>query len=446
MERFGRCREPTLARVLEFVVALFLIALNGLFALSELALVSARKPRLRTMADARRPGAAAALALAEDPGRFLSTVQIGITLIGILAGAFSGAALGQRLSAILEEDGVPARFADPAAYVLVIGSITYLSVIIGELVPKTLALRNAEGIACAVAPIMTVVSRFAGPVVWLLDASTKAIFRLLGLRTSPESAITDEEIRTVVAEAETAGVIETDERKMISGVLRLGDRAVRGIMTPRTDVDWIDLADSDEKIRAKLIATTHSRLPAAEDNPDNMLGVVQTRELLAATLDGRQLDFRAHVRAAPIIPDTLDALDALNGLRNAEVPMALVHDEYGHFEGIVTPADILDAIAGAFRSDEGTDEPEAVQREDGSWLLAGWMPADEMADQLGIVLPEHRDYQTVAGLMIGELQHLPDTGEAVEALGWRFEVVDMDGRRIDKVLATPAPVSEELPT
>jgi putative hemolysin len=216
-------------------------------------------------------------------------------------------------------------------------------------------------------------------------------------------------------------------------------------MTPRTDVDWIDLADADDKIRAKLVATSHSRLPAAEGHPDNMLGVIQTRELLAASLDGRPLDFRSHVRTAPIIPDTLDALDALNGLRNAQVPMALVHDEYGHFEGIVTPADILDAIAGAFRSDEGSDDPEAVQREDGSWLLAGWMPVDEMAELLRIALPEHRDYQTVAGLIIRQLEHLPETGETVETLGWRFEVIDMDGRRIDKVLAEPVPVTEELP-
>jgi putative hemolysin len=200
-------------------------------------------------------------------------------------------------------------------------------------------------------------------------------------------------------------------------------------------VDWIDLEDPALDIRETLIKTPHSRLPVAEGVQDNMIGVVQARELLAAFLADRPLDIRAHIRQAPVIPDTLDALDALNVLREAHVPMALVHDEYGHFEGVVTPADILDAIAGAFRSDEGTADPEAVQRDDGSWLLAGWMPADEMADQLGIVLPESRDYETVAGLVIGELQHLPETGEAVETLGWRFEVVDLDGRRIDKVLA-----------
>jgi putative hemolysin len=422
--------------VLELGIAVLLIGLNGLFALSELAIVSARKARLKTMADARRAGASTALRLAEDPGRFLSTVQIGITLVGILAGAFSGAALGDRLTEILLGQGMPERAAEPLGYGLVIGSITYLSVVVGELVPKHLALKNAEGIACAVAPLMALISRIAAPVVWLLDASTKLIFRLFGQSTESESAVTEEEIKTIMAEAETAGVIETDERKMIAGVMRLGDRAVRGVMTPRMDVDWINLDDTEFEIRETLINTPHSRLPVAEGHPDNMLGVVQARELLAAFLREEPLDIRAHIRKAPIIPDTLDALDALEVLRQAEVPMALVHDEYGHFDGVVTPADILDAIAGAFRSDEGEAEPEAVQQEDGSWLLAGWMPADEMAEQLGVSLPERRNYETVAGLVIGELQHLPIAGEAVETLGWRFEVVDLDGRRIDKVLAS----------
>jgi magnesium and cobalt exporter, CNNM family len=429
--------------VLELAVAIVLIALNGLFALSELAIVSARKARLKTMAEAGRTGAATALALAEDPGRFLSTVQIGITLVGILAGAFSGAALSEQLAAMLEGVGISAAVAEPLAYTVVIGAITYLSVVIGELVPKHLALRNTEAIACTMAPPMALLSRLAGPIVWFLDASTKLVFSLFGQTTQPESAVTEEEIKTIVAEAETAGVIETDEKRMISGVLRLGDRAVRGIMTPRTDVDWIDLDEDEAAIRNILTRTPHSRLPVADGEADNMLGVIQARELLAAALAGRSLDVRAHVRTAPVIPDTLDALDALNVLREADVPMALVHDEYGHFEGVVTPADILDAIAGAFRSDETSDEPEAVAREDGSWLLAGWMPADEMAEQLGIVLPERRDYETVAGLIIGELQHLPNTGEAVHTLGWRFEVVDLDGRRIDKVLATRVPAMEE---
>lgn len=422
--------------MIDLVIALMLIALNGLFALSELAVVSARKPRLRTMAEQGRPGAAAALALAEEPGRFLSTVQIGITLVSILAGAFSGAALSGRLDAIFEAYGMPVSVSEPLAYVLVLGAITYLSVIIGELVPKNLALKNAEGIACAVAPLMTLVSRAAGPVVWVLDASTKLIFRLFGVSTEPEAPVTDQDIKTLVAEAETAGVIETDERNMIAGVMRLADRAVRGVMTPRTDVQWIDLEDDEARIRERISTTSHSRLPVGEGSPDNMLGVVQVRELVSSLLRGEPLDVRAHVRPAPVIPDTVDALDALTTLREADVPMVLVHDEYGHFDGILTPADILDAIAGAFRSDEGADVEEAVRREDGSWLIAGWMPADELAETLNITLPERRSYETVAGLVIDELQALPTVGIAVDAHGWRFEVVDMDGRRIDKVLAS----------
>jgi putative hemolysin len=422
--------------LLEILVAIVLIALNGVFSLSELAIVSARKTRLRSMADAGRRGAATALALAENPGRFLSTVQIGITLIGVLAGAYSGAGLGRRLTDGLMAGGMPGGLAEPLGFGLVIGVITYLSVVIGELVPKNLALHNAEAIACATAPLMNAVSKIFAPVVGLLDASTRLIFRLLGGTTGPASAVTDEEIRTLVAEAQTAGVIEADEQNMISAVLRLGDRAVRAIMTPRTDIEWINLEGSHAEIRAGLAATHHARLPVGEGTPDNMIGVVVVREVLTPLLAGGGIDVRACIRQAPVVPDTLDALDALSVLRKAEVPMALVHDEYGHFDGVVTPADILDAIAGAFRSDMEAEEPEAVQRGDGSWLLAGWMPADEMADLLRVPLPDRRGYETVAGLVIDQLHHLPTLGETVDSFGWRFEVVDLDGRRVDKVLAT----------
>ncbi|MDP4022606.1 hemolysin family protein [Methylobacterium sp. NEAU 140] len=420
--------------MLELVIVAFLIALNGVFALSELAVVSARKSRLRAMAGERRPGAKAALALAEEPGRFLSTVQIGITLIGVLSGVVSGAALGDRLAHALIGLGLAKGWAEPVGYTLVIGTITYLSVIVGELVPKHLALRNPEGIACAVAPGMGFVARAAAPAVWLLDASTRAVFRLIGQHTDSASAVTEEEIRSLVAEAETAGVIEGGERAMIAGVLRLGDRAVRGVMTPRTDVVWIDLACDEAEIRAQLIGSPHARLPVADGGPDAMIGVVQVRSLIGPLSRDEPFDLRAHIRPAPVIPDTVDALDALDVLRRAPVPMALVHDEYGHFDGLVTPADILDAIAGAFHSEH--DEPEAVRRADGSWLIAGSMPADEMADQLGLRLPQPRDYETAAGLVIAALQRLPATGESCEVSGWRFEVIDLDGRRVDKLLAT----------
>ena len=411
--------------MLELIIALALVALNGVFALSELAIVSARRARLKTMAEQGRSGANTALTLMEDSGRFLSTVQIGITLVGILAGAFSGAALGDRLTQILLAEGMPQGAAEPLGYGIVIGLITYLSIVIGELVPKQLALRNPEGIACTMAPMMLVLSKVAAPAVWLLNASTSLIFRLLGAKSDDSSTVTEEEIKMLVGEAESAGVIEEE------------DRTVRGLMTPRTDVDWIDLDDDEASIREVLIETPHSRLPVSEGTPDNVIGVVQSRELLATMLSGQPLDIRSHIQPAPVIPDTLHALDALATLRDAEVPMALVHDEYGHFEGVVTPADALEAIVGAFRSDGEAPEPDAIRREDGSWLLAGSMPADEMAEILGVTLPEQRSYHTVGGLVISELQHLPSTGEHVDTLGWRFEVIDLDERRIDKVLAVP---------
>lgn len=420
----------------ELLIVASLILLNGLFALSELAIVSARRQRLKAMAASGRAGASSALALAAEPGRFLSAVQIGITLIGIINGAYSGETFGGHAATALKSLGFADNIAGPLGYGLVIAVITYLSVIVGELVPKSLALRNAEGIACWVGPGMVLFSRVAAPAVWLLDASTRLVFRLFGQAGESQNRVTDEEIRTLIAEAETAGVIEKDEHQMIAGVMRLADRAVIGLMTPRTDVDWIDLTGEEAEMRQRLITTPHSRLPVAEGSPDHMIGVVQTRELLAGILAGKPLDIREHVRRAPIIPETIDALAVLAILREAEVPMALIHDEYGHFEGLVTPTDILEAIAGVFKSDAEGAEPYAIERDDGSWLLSGAMPADEMADKLGITLPQAPGFTTAAGFVLSCMQHIPKTGEHVEARGWRFEVLDLDGRRIDKVLAT----------
>ena len=312
------------------------------------------------MAERGVEGANHALKLGADPGRFLSSVQIGITLVGVLSGAFSGATLGARLSTFLVSLGVQDGLADAFGVGIVVALITYVSLIAGELVPKQIALRNPEGIAAKVAPAMMVLARVALPLVWLLDISGRGILWLLGQRGESEEKVTDEEIKMLVAEAESAGVLESDERRMIAGVMRLGDRAVRGVMTPRTDVDWLNLEADEAAARKTLSETPHSRLPVGEGRIDSMVGVIQTRELLAALLEGKPLDPRAHTRTAPIVHDQADALDVLATLKESDVPMALVHDEYGHFEGIVTPADILDAIAGAFRSDEDSAEPEAV--------------------------------------------------------------------------------------
>lgn len=426
---------------IEIAIVVVLICVNGLLAMSELAIVSSRPARLKTMIDRNVKGAARALELGANPGKFLSSVQIGITLVGVLSGAFSGATLGDRLSRLLVELGMSSGIAQPLGVGIVVAVITYGSLIIGELVPKQIALRDPERIASKVAGPMGMLATISAPLVWLLDLSGRSVLRLLGQRGESEEKVTDEEIKMIVAEAEHQGTIESDERRMIAGVMRLGDRAVRAVMTPRTDVDWLNLQSDEATIRRLLMESPHSRLPAADGNVDDMVGVVQTRDILATLLAGKPLDARKHVREAPIVHDQADALDVLARLKEADMPMALVHDEYGHFEGVVTPADILEAITGVFRSDLDEDDSDetAVRREDGSWLLAGYMQADEMADMMGIDLPESRDYETVAGYVLSHMHHLPATGETVDAQGWRFEVVDLDGRRIDKVLATKLP-------
>lgn len=420
----------------EIAVVVVLICINGLLAMSELAVVSSRPARLRALADRGQSGAATAAKLAGNPGRFLSTVQIGITLVGVLSGAFSGATLGLRLTDWLVASGVPAGLAGTLGVGFVVALITYASLIIGELVPKQIALRNPEAVASRIAPAMLGLSIVAAPVVWLLDISGRTVLRLLGQADEGGTKVTDEEIASLIAEAESHGVVESDERKMIAGVMRLADRSVRAIMTPRTEVQWIDLDASRADIRRRLLETGYSMLPVGKGSIDQMVGAVRTREALVALLGRQAFDLAALVHTVPIVHDTADALDVLATLKEAEVPMALVHDEYGDFEGVVTPADILETIVGVFKSDVDEDEPAAVERDDGSWLLAGYLPVDEMADTLGIPLPERRDYETLAGFVLSHMHHLPQVGEHVDIMGWRFEVMDLDGRRIDKMLVS----------
>lgn len=423
---------------IDLVIIVALVALNGLFAMSELAIVSARGPRLEGLAKAGRRGARTAIALREDPGRFLSTVQIGITLIGIVAGAYSGASLGMPVAERLQLLGVPAATAGEAGFALVIAITTYVSLIVGELVPKQFALRSPEPIAVAMAGPMLWLSKATAPLVWLLDRTSALIFRIIGLNRESRNKVTAEELHLIVAEASSAGVIEESERAIISGVVRLADRPVREVMTPRNQVVWLD-ADADaDAIRATIEETRHTRLPVAEGSVERIVGVVQARDLILAVFDNRPLELRALMRDAPVVPDQMDAMDALAVLREAEVPIALVHDEYGHFDGIVTPANLLAAIAGDFVSDrEGEEGPAIVARDDGSYLVAGAMPADAMAERLGVTLPEERDYATAAGFALALFKRLPTEGESFHFGGWRFEVVDMDGRRVDKLLAMP---------
>src|SRR6266699_7068230 len=385
---------------IELVIVVALILVNGLLALAELAIVSSRRARLQALVDREVIGSRRALALATNPGRFLSTVQIGITLVGVLSGAFSGATLGLHLAEWFVELGLRASVAEALGVGLVVAVITYFSLVIGELVPKQVALRNPEKIAVRVAPAMTAMASIASPIVSFLDVSGRAVLRALGYRAQPEHRVTDDEIRSLMAEAETAGILEPGERAMIAGVMRLGDRPVRAVMTPRRQVDMVDLSADPEEIRRTILESAHSRLPAHTGTPEEMLGIVQAKDLLDAYLRGERPDIRAQVRPAPNVPDTADALDVLDVIKGSPVHMALVHDEYGQFEGVVTNADILEAIVGDFQTDEGSVEPEAVQREDGSWLISGSMPADEMADRLSISLPPDRSYHTAAGFVL----------------------------------------------
>nr|WP_246447758.1 hemolysin family protein [Novosphingobium flavum] len=418
-----------------------MILLNGLFSMSEMAIVSARTARLKVAAERGSRGARCALELAENPGKFLSTVQIGITLVGIIAGAYSGASLGGPMAERLAAWGVPARYADDAGFVLVIAATTYFSLVVGELVPKQVALRLSEPIAIWAAVPMRVIARITAPLVWLLDRSSTLLMRALGLRHASEQDVTEEEIHMMFAEATRSGVIEEDERAIMTGIMRLADRPVRELMTPRTELDTIDRRATEADVRALIKESPHSLWPVTDGEPDRIIGVVKVRDVLAVLLAGKRMQVARLMKKAEVVPDQLDAMDALRILQGADVAMAIVHDEYGHLEGVVTPADLLSAIAGDFASyqDEGAD-PMIVTREDGSLLVSGALPVDALAARFELDLPEDRDFATAAGFVLSVMKRLPSEGDHFREQGWRFEVVDMDGRKIDKLL-----LSRDLP-
>lgn len=430
------------------LIILGLVVLNALFSMTELAIVSARPARLKVAAEGGSSGAKLALELAADPGKLLSTAQIGITLIGIIAGAYSGASLGGPTGERLAALGVPAEWAETAGFMLVIAATTYLSLVIGELVPKQLALRVAEPIAIIAARPMQLMAKATAPLVWLLDSSSSLLLRLFGVNRTKEQDVTAEELHMIFAEATRSGVIEEDERALMTGIMRLAERPVREVMTPRTELHWIERRAPEADLRAAIADSPHSLLLVADGSVDNVVGVVKVRDVLSVLLRGRKVMLSRLMKKPAIVPDQLDTMDALRVIQQAEVAIALVHDEYGHLEGIVTPADLLDAIVGNFvaHGDEG-DAPMIVEREDGSLLLSGALPADALADRLSIDLPEDRDFATAAGFALSVLKRLPSEGEHFHDQGWRFEVVDMDGRKIDKLLASkvkPAPAAAML--
>ncbi len=427
---------------IEIGVILLLVALNGVFAMSELAIVSSRRGRLHAMERRGSTGATVALALMDDPQRFLPTVQVGITLVGILAGVFGGARIAGPLGEVLA--GIPGlgTFAEELAFVLVVVAITYANLILGELVPKQLALRDPERLAVLIARPMSWLSRASGPVVWALSASTSVILRLFGAQRPLDQSVTEEEVKAVVAEGEEAGALEREERHMIERVLRLADKPVRALMTPRNDVAWLARDASPADLAAALRSRDVNRFVVAEDRVDNPVGVVAAKDLLDQLLEGAPLALAPVLRQPMVLPDNLPALDALERLRHDPIGLALVLDEYGSFEGVVTASDLLEAIVGELGPAEmgGPDDAAGItRRADGTLLMDGMMPSDELRARLDLPeLPYAGTYHTVAGLMLALLQRVPREGDRIVWAGWRFEIIDMDGRRVDKVLASRA--------
>jgi putative hemolysin len=424
---------------MDLLIVFLLVVVNGLLAASELAVVSSRKARLQPRAEAGDPGARAALALAEDPNRFLSTVQIGITLVSILAGAFGGAALTQPVADLLRQAPVVAPYATGIAAVVVVGFITYLSLLIGELVPKRLALQNPEGIASKVARPMTVIATITAPLVALLAVSSDLVLRLLGARKSDEPPVTEEEVELLLQEGTRHGVFAEAERVVVQGVFDLGDRNAGELMIPRRRMVALDLAQPDAENRRRIVEAPHTTFPVIDGSPDKVAGVVSVKDLWGRDRDGA-LDLGGALKPPLFVPESAPVLRVLEQFRRTGLHFALVVDEYGGVEGLLTMQDVLDAIAGDLDAPDGADADRAVRRPDGSWLLDGALPAHEVRDLLDIAeLPgeEEGEFETLGGFLMAELGRVPSVGEVAAAAGWRFEVADMDGNRVDRVLALP---------
>ncbi len=419
--------------LIEIVVVLTLIGVNALFALSEMAVVSSNRARLTVLERKGFPGAARARVLAEDPQRFLPTVQVGITLVAVLSGVFGGARGAVLVTPLLTAIGVPGPLAASLSLFAVVVLITYLTLVLGELVPKQLALRDPERVAAAVARWLTILAGIVSPFVWVLSHSSAAVLRLMGAHRSRPQTVTEEELRALLAEGEQTGVLEAEERDMIERVLRLADKPVRAIMTPRTDLDWIDRTDPPHEIIDTLKNSPHSRFVVCDGAVDNVIGVVQAKDLLDSVIDGRPLSIASVLRQPMVMPDTVTALDALQRLKNDEMGLALVLDEYGSFEGVVTAADVLEAIVG----EPDDDEEDAVAAAPGVLLLDGMTPMDEVKARLMLPdLPAEGSYHTLAGLVLALLQRVPRTGDRIVFAGWLFEVIAMEGRRVERIRAS----------
>ena len=421
---------------LELALIAVLVLVNGVLSGSELAIVSARKHRLQQRAEEGDSGARRALELAAEPNKFLSTVQIGITLVGILAGAFGGATVAEQLALRFEDAGLGKGTADALGVAVVVLAITYLSLVVGELVPKRMALAYPERIASFMAAPLCVLGKAGAPIVGLLSASTDLVLWLFRVKPASATSVTEEELRMLLLESTQQGVIELGEQELATAALQLGDRQVSDVMTPRLEVTWLDATDPPDEVWSTIAGSHHHWFPVIEHDADQVLGVVAVRDLFRAAVNGGARDLRPVLKPVEFLPVTLSLLTALERMRQDEVPLAVVVDEYGGTNGIITMTDILGAIVGAFASDF-QDAPDIVVRDDGSWLADGRVLLERLGEVLAIrELGENGDYQTLAGFALHHLGRIPAVGDAFEAEGFRFEVVDMDARRIDRVLVS----------
>lgn len=429
----------------EILLIFILLVINGLFSMSEIAVVSARRARLQKRADEGHAGARAALELAESPDRFLSTVQIGITLVGVLSGAFGGAALAVHLAPVFDRVTFLARYSEQLSFGLVVLVITYFSLVIGELVPKKLALNTPETIAAVISRPMNFISRWTAPVVWLLSSSTNLVLKIFRRNAPAGAAVTEEEIRAMIIQGKTAGVLEETEQELMESVIRLDDQRITALMTPRTKIGWIDRRDPAGEIRRQIQACGFSRMLVGDGGLDNLCGFVKAKDLLNAVLADEPLDIETVLKKPLFIPETVSALNVLEKFRDANTHLAVVIDEFGATLGVVTTNDILAAIVGDLPVG-GVRRASAVRRDDGSWLLDARLPNSEFREILGLgELPDDDGgmYETLAGFIIKRLEKLPATGDKFAWGGYVFEVVDMDGKRVDQVLATPLPEASD---
>ncbi|MDK2981039.1 MAG: magnesium and cobalt exporter, family [Chloroflexota bacterium] len=423
--------------VSETLIILALIFMNGVFSMSEMAIVSARKYRLEQEAEKGSKGAAKALALADNPNRFLSTVQIGITLIGILSGAFGGATLSDELSAVIARVDWLEPYSHGLGVGIVVLVITYLSLVIGELVPKRLALSNAEKIAMGISSLMQVISKITTPIVSLLSGSTNLVLRILGIRSSTEEEVTEEDLKSILDQGTISGIFEETEQDMVERIFRLGDRNINAFMTPRTDTIFLDIDAPADEIHKKITEHPFSRFPVIRGSMDNVIGIVQSRDLLLQRIGGKQYNIQNAMQQPLFIPESTSALDVLQDFRSTGIELAVIVDEYGGVLGLVSMNDIIEAIVGDVATPEGDLEKDIIQREDGSWLFDGKVHFDEVKELLNISeLPDEDegDYETLSGLVMSQLGRIPMSGDYFDWDHYRFEVVDMDGRRVDKVM------------